>query len=73
MAKSQSLVMVGRHCDDGVLNLFIIEQKTKQKQLELKTDYNNNTRYSFDINNIQRSWRITKKQNIKPGEIYKWK
>ncbi len=35
--------MVGRHCDDGVLNFFIIEQKTK-KQLELKTD-NNNTRY----------------------------
>ncbi len=43
MAKSQSLVMVGRHCDDGVLNFFIIEQKTKQKQLELKTDYNNKT------------------------------
>ncbi len=52
---------------------FIIEQKTKQKQLELKTDYNNKTIYSFDINYIQRSWKIAKKQNIKPGEIYKWK
>ncbi len=29
--------------------IFII----KHKPLQLKTDYNNNIRYSFDINNIQ--------------------
>ncbi len=52
MAKSQFLVMPGRNCDDIVF--FFIEQ-TKNKQLQLKTDYNNKTRYSFDINNIQRS------------------
>ncbi len=53
MAKSQSLVMAGRNCDSDFL-FNIIEHKQKYKQLQLKTDYNNKTRYSFDINNIQR-------------------
>jgi len=52
MAKSQSLVAV-RNCDDSVFLLFI--EHKKNKQLQLKTDYNNKIRYSFDINNIQRS------------------
>ncbi len=71
MAKSQSLVMAGSNCDDSVF-FIIIEHKQKNKQLQLKTDYNNKTRYSFDINNLQRSWKITKELNIKPREIYKW-
>ncbi len=64
MAKSQSLVAV-RNCDDSVFLLFI--EHKKNKQLQLKTYYNNKIRYSFDINNIQRS---SKTKNIKPGEIY---
>ncbi len=51
--------------------IIIIIEQIKNKQLQLKRDYNNKTRYSFDINNIQRSWKITNKQNVKPGEIYK--
>ncbi len=54
MAKSQSLVMVWRNCDDSDFFIFI-EHKQKNKHIQLKTDYNNKTRYSFDINNIQRS------------------
>ncbi len=54
-----------------IVSFFIIIEQTKTKQLQLKTDYNNKTRYSCDINYIQRSWKITKKQNVKPGEIYK--
>ncbi len=53
MAKSQSLIMAVRNCDDSVF--FIIIEQTKNKQLQLKTDYNNKTRYSCDINNIQKS------------------
>ncbi len=59
MAKSLSLVMAGRNYDDSVF-FYFIEHKQK-KQLQLKTDYNNKIRYSFDINNIQRSWKIAKK------------
>ncbi len=64
MANSQSLVVAGRNCDDSVFlfSFFNINN------VQLKTDYNNKTRYGFDINNILRSWKITKKQNIKPGE-----
>ncbi len=69
MAKSQSLVMAGRNCDDNVFLIFI-EHKQKINSYSSK-HYNNKTRYSFDINNIQRSWKITKKLNIKRGEIYK--
>ncbi len=54
-----------------IVYFFILLNINKKKQLQLKTDYNNKIRYSFDINNIQRSWKIAKKQNIKPGEIYK--
>ncbi len=50
MAKSQSLVMAVRNCDDCVFFIFIEHTK-----IQLKTDYNNKTRYSFDVNNIQRS------------------
>ncbi len=57
MAKSQSLVAI-RNCDDSVFLLFI--EHKKNKQLQLKTDYNNKIRYSFDINNIQRSWKTKK-------------
>jgi len=62
--------MAVRNCDDSVF--FIIIEQTKNKQLQLKTDNNKKTRYSCDINNIQRSWKITKKENIKPGDIYNW-
>ncbi len=65
--------MAVRNCDDSVFFIIIEQTKTKQLQIiTLKTDYNNKTRYSCDINNIQRSWKITKIQNIKPGDIYKW-
>ncbi len=67
MAKSQSLVTAVRNCDDSVFFIFI-EHKQKNKQLQLKTDYNNKTRYSSDINNTQRS--LKNNQNIKLGEIY---
>ncbi len=60
MAKSQSLVLAGINCDDSVF-FISIEHKQKNKHLQLKTDYNNKTRYSFDINNIQRSWKNNQK------------
>ncbi len=50
MAKSQSLVMAGINCE-RVFLFVIIEHKQKQ----LKISYSNKTRYSFDINNIERS------------------
>ncbi len=31
--------------------LFFIIEQTKKQQLQLKPEYNNKTRYSFDINN----------------------
>ncbi len=51
MANSQSLVVAGRNCDDSVFlfSFFNINN------VQLKTDYNNKTRYGFDINNILRS------------------
>ncbi len=55
--------MAVRNCDDSVF--FIIIEQTKNKQLQLKTDYNNKTRYSCDINNIQRSWKIDQNINQK--------
>ncbi len=34
-----------------IVSLFFIIEQTKNKQLQLKPDYNNKTRYSFEINN----------------------
>ncbi len=47
MAKSQSLVMAGRNCDDNVFLIFI-----EHKQLQLKTEYNNKTRYTVGQKSI---------------------
>ncbi len=38
MAKFQSLLMAVRNCDDSVFFIFI--EQTKNKQLQLKTNYN---------------------------------
>ncbi len=52
MAKSQSLVMAGRNCDDSVFLIFFIKQINK-------------TRYSFDINNIQKILKNNQKKQAK--------